>query len=142
MGREVEQELEDRWWLGLCDAVVETVQLAEFNVVIAFGCGAALTIESPASLGDSSSQSQTPAISINGDGTISASEALMSLQGQRVVSGVGFKTGALRIGFDSGTFLTVPSDEASEAWQLTGPSGRLWVSLPGGGLTTFPPART
>ena len=30
------------------------------------------------------------------------------------------------------------SDGHYEAWQLTGPSGRMWVSLPGGGLTTFP----
>jgi hypothetical protein len=141
MGSEVEQELEDRWWLGLRQAVVEAVQVTEFNVVIAFGRGVAVTIESPASLGDSSSQRGTAAISRNRDGSISASEGLRLLQGQRVVSGVGFKTGTLRIVFDSGTFLTVPHDEAFEAWQMTGPSGRLWVSLPGGGLATYPPAR-
>ncbi|MEU4288389.1 DUF6188 family protein [Kribbella sp. NPDC026596] len=106
-----------------------------------FGRAVAVTIDSPASLGVSSSQRQTDAISRNRDGSISASKALMSLQGQRVVSGVGFKTGTLRIVFDSGTFLTAPYNEAFEAWHLNGPSGRVWVSLPGGGLATHPQAR-
>lgn len=141
MGSEVEQELEDRWWLGLRNAVVEAVQVTEFDVVIDFGRGVAVTIESPASLGDSSSQRRTDAIRRNRDGSISASEALMSLQGKRVVSGVGFKAGTLRIVFDPGTFLTVPYDEAFEAWHLNGASGRRWVSLPGGGLATYPPER-
>lgn len=53
---------------------------------------------------------------------------------------VAFKTGDLHIVFESGAILRVPAAEHYEAWQLTGPSGRLGVSLPGGGLATFPAA--
>lgn len=74
----------------------------------------------------------------NESGAVSTSDALLSLVGQQVLSSVGFKTGALRLVFESGALLTVPYGEQYEAWQLTGPSGRMWVSLPGGGLATFP----
>ena len=75
---------------------------------------------------------------MNQDGSVFASNAPRSPAGQKVVSGVAFKTGALRLVFESGARLTVPFGEEHEAWQLTGPSGRLWVSLPGDGLATFP----
>jgi hypothetical protein len=140
VGSEVERELDDRWWFGIRGSAVEAIEVAEFSVGIKFGGSAALTIESAAALGDSSAPRGTTAISINSDGTISASERLMSLVGRRVVSGIGFKTGDLRLVFEPGDFLTVPAGDAYEAWQLTGPSGRLWVSLPGGGLACFPPA--
>jgi hypothetical protein len=74
----------------------------------------------------------------NEDGTVSTSDALLSLISQQVLSSVGFKTGALPLVFESGALLTVPYGEMYEAWQLTGASGRMWVSLRGGGLATFP----
>lgn len=141
VGSEVEQELDDRWWLGLVGRAVKSIDIAEFNVVATFGSRSALTIESEANIEDSARHHRTPAVRINDDGRVSVSNALLSLEGQRVLSGVAFKTGTLRLVFDSGVLLIVPFVEKHEAWQLTGPSGRLWVSLPGGGLATFPPAR-
>jgi hypothetical protein len=138
VGSEVEQELDDRWWIGLVGRTVESIDKHEFNLVVSFGRGTALTIESVADVQASPRQPGTPAVSMNQDGSVFASNALLSLAGQRVVSGVAFKTGALRLLFESGARLTVPFGEEHEAWQLTGPSGRLWVSLPGGGLATFP----
>jgi hypothetical protein len=121
---------------------MESLDTGEFSVVINFGGGPALTIESSANLRTHAWAAQTPAVTHNQDGTVSTSEALVSLIGQRVLSAVGFKTGALRLVFESGAWLTIPFGEHYEAWQLTGVSGRVWVSLPGGGLATFPGAPT
>lgn len=108
-------------------------------VVLAFGGGSALTIESAATLRAASAPgTETSAVALSEDGTLSTSDALLALVGQRVLSSVGFKAGDLRLVFDSGQTLGVPHGEHYEAWQLTGPSGRMWVSLPGGGLATFP----
>lgn len=134
----VEQELDDRWWLGLRSTAVESVYAHKFTVVLKFGEGSALTIESDAYVRASRREPATPAVTDNEDGTVATSHALLSLIGQQVPSSVGFKTGAIRLAFESGALLTVPHDEQREAWQLTGPSGRTWVSLPGGGLATFP----
>lgn len=139
MGSEVEQELDDRWWLGLRGRALEAVDPQDFMVVLAFGGGSALTIESAATLRAASAPgTETSAVALSEDGTLSTSDALLALVGQRVLSSVGFKAGDLRLVFDSGQTLGVPHGEHYEAWQLTGPSGRMWVSLPGGGLATFP----
>lgn len=139
MGSEVEQELDDRWWLGLRGRPLEAVDPQDFTVALVFGGGSALTIESAATLrAGSTPGAETSAVALSEDGALSASDALLALVGQRVLSSVGFKDGDLRLVFDSGQMLSVPHDEHYEAWQLTGPSGRMWVSLPGGGLATFP----
>lgn len=139
MGSEVEQELEDRWWFGLRGATVQSVDTFEFQVVLGFGHGSALTIESIANFRAAPDCPEAQVVTLGHDGTISTSDALRTLIGQQVMSGVGFKSGALRLVFDSGELLTIPPGERFEAWQLTGPSGRMWVSLPGGGLATIPP---
>jgi Family of unknown function (DUF6188) len=138
VGSEVEKELEDRWWLGLRARVLKSIDASEFTVVLNFGEGSALTIESAASVRPSIRGPEIPAVTHNEDGTVSTSDALLSLIGQHVLSSVAFKTGALRLVFESGALLAVPFGEQYEAWQLTGSSGRMWVSLPGGGLATFP----
>lgn len=107
-------------------------------MVLHFGEGSALTIESAATVRATTGQTEVPAVTLNDDGTVSTSDALLSLVGQEVLSGVGFKTGALRLVFESGAMLTVSPGEQYEAWQLTRPTGRTWVSLPGGGLASFP----
>jgi hypothetical protein len=141
VGSEVEQELDDRWWLGLRGRPTESVDAHEFHVIVSFGGQAALTIESTAivqAAARSLRDRGTPGVMRNDDGTITATQALVSLVGLRVESAVGFKTGDLRLVFESGARLVVPFDDRYEAWQLTGPSGRTWVSLPGVGLATFP----
>jgi hypothetical protein len=117
VGSEVEQELDDRWWIGLVGRTVESIDTHEFNVVVSFGRGTALTIESAADVQASPRQPGTPAVSMNQDGSVFASNALLSLAGQKVVSGVAFKTGALPLVFESGARLTVPFGEEHETWQ-------------------------
>ena len=138
MASEAEQELDDRWWLGLRARALQSVDAGEFSVVLHFGEGSALTIESAATVRGSTGETEVPAVTLSDDGTVSTSDALLALVGQEVLSGVGFKTGALRLVFEAGAMLTVPPGEQYEAWQLTGPTGRTWVSLPGGGLASFP----
>src|SRR5262245_24611305 len=104
VGSEDEQELEDRWWLGLRGRPMESVDTGEFSVVINFGGGPALTIESSANFRAHARAAQAPAVTYNQDGTVATSEALVSLIGQRVLSAVGFKTGALRLVFESGAW--------------------------------------
>lgn len=140
VGSEVEQELEDRWWFGLGGTTVESVDAYEFQVVVGFGGGSGLTIESAANLRAAPDHPEVQVVTLGQDGIMATTDALRSLVGQRLTSGVGFKSGALRLVFASGAKLTMPPGEHYEAWQLTGPSGRLWVSLPGGGLATFPPS--
>lgn len=138
VGSQDEQELEDRWWLGLRDRTVVSVDAYEFSARLVFGDSSALTIESPATFKSEPGDPPIPALTVHPDETVTISEALHSLVGQRVRSGVGFKTGSLRLVFDSGAHLLVPFDEHYEAWHITGPTGRTWISMPGGGLTTFP----
>ena len=143
VGSEAEQELDDRWWLGLRGSVLKSVDAQDFMVVLKFEGGFALTVESAANVRAASAPgNETTAVIHNEEGKLSTSDALTSLVGQRVLSSVGFKTGELRLVFESGQMLYVPHDPDYEAWKLTGPSGRMWVSLPGGGLATFPGGRS
>jgi len=138
MGSEDEQELEDRWWLGLRYQTIVSVDAGKFSARVAFGDGSELAIESQATFKPGPVEPGVPALSVRPDNTVAVSETLHSLVGRRVLSGVGFKTGYLRLVFDNGAQLLVPFDEHYEAWQLAGSSGRTWISMPGGGLSTFP----
>jgi hypothetical protein len=138
VGSEVEQELDDRWWIGLVGRTVESIDTHEFNVVVSFGRGTALTIESAADVQASPRQPGTPAVSMNQDGSVFASNALLSLAGQKVVSGVAFKTRCVASRVRVRCALDRPVRGGARNLATTGPSGRLWVSLPGDGLATFP----
>jgi hypothetical protein len=138
VGSEEERELDDRWWLGLRGSTVESVAANEYNVVVSFSGGNVLTIEGRTEI----VQNDRLAVTLIDDENAAAPDTLRSLCGARVVSGVAYKTGSLRIVFGSGTKLHVPFDTGYEAWQLTGPSGRMWVSLPGGGIRPVPPLPT
>ncbi|WP_164836214.1 DUF6188 family protein [Actinacidiphila soli] len=63
--------------------------------------------------------------------------AALPLFGKAILSAVAFKSGALRLVFDGGIELTCSSDPTSEAWQITGPRGWRFVSLPAGGLAVW-----
>ncbi|MFE3412395.1 DUF6188 family protein [Streptomyces mirabilis] len=60
--------------------------------------------------------------------------AAPALFGAKALSAVAFKSGTLRLVFDTGHHLTCSSDPSFEAWQVTGPAGWRFVSLPGGDL--------
>lgn len=137
VGSEEEQEFADRSSLGLRGSSVESVDVDLYQVLVGFSDRSVLTIECPADLASASGQLQ-PAVTVGIDGTVTVSDALLAVLGTWVVSGVGFKNGTLQLAFSSGVELRVPFDADHEAWQLTGSSGRTWLSVPGGGLATFP----
>ncbi|MER5916078.1 DUF6188 family protein [Streptomyces sp. NPDC001982] len=53
------------------------------------------------------------------------------------MSAVAFKSGTLRLVFDSGMHLTCSADTSFEPWRIAGPRGRRFVSLPGGDLAVW-----
>lgn len=63
--------------------------------------------------------------------------AALRLFGTEVLSAVAFKSGALRMVFSSGTHLNCPASPSFEAWQITGPRGWIFVSMPGGDLAVW-----
>lgn len=135
-GTEVEHD--DRWWLGLRERSLEAVVVHEFMIALDFGDRRVLIVEGNATLATGPGARTIPVVSDDAGGAIRVSPGLLDLRGQMVLSAVAFKTGGLRIVFESGAQLAVPADEHYEAWQFTGSSGRTWISLPGGGLSLLP----
>ncbi|MFE5894783.1 DUF6188 family protein [Streptomyces sp. NPDC056462] len=68
--------------------------------------------------------------------------AALVLFGAFVLSAVAFKSGTLRLVFDTGHYLTCSSDLSFEAWQVTGPTGWCFASLPGGDLAVWSGSET
>jgi hypothetical protein len=83
-----------------------------------------------------------PPVSFNDDETATASDILRPLRGARVVSGGALQDRRAATRFRSSAKLHIPADAHYEAWQLSSPTGRMWVSLKGGGLAPFPPEPT
>jgi hypothetical protein len=138
VGSESEEELDDRWLLGWRGSSVSAIDVADHCAIISVGDSSVLTIEFPALLA-SADVSSGPVVSLTTDGRVQMSPDLHTLVGQRILSSVAFKSGALRLVFDAGQRLTVAAADHYEPWRFTGKSGRRWRSLPGGGLATFGP---
>ena len=108
MGSEEEQELEDRWWLGWRGLRIDRVERAGEGTAIFLGDRSQLVLDRPES---------------------------SRLVGDRVLSAVAFKSGALRVVLSSGRHL---SAEPSQAWKAIGESGRAWVATADGLDVTRP----
>lgn len=63
--------------------------------------------------------------------------AALGLFGAKVLSGVAFKTGSLRLVFDNGCHLNSRADASFEAWDVLGPGGWRIISMPGGKLAVW-----
>ncbi|MFI0742154.1 DUF6188 family protein [Streptomyces sp. NPDC021100] len=126
-------EYADRWVLNLRGMAVSKISV-DFRLVLALDSEWEVALETPAGLSRGSARTN-PSVPLN-PGTQDVAAAL-DLFGAKVLSAVAFKSGALRLVFDTGHHLTCPSDPSFEAWQITGPTGRRFVSLPGGGLAVW-----
>ena len=127
-------ELEDRWILGLRGSRVVKISV-DFRLALTLDSGWDVAIEGPALLSygsalTNSCQRLTPHAQ-------DVAAALQLFQAS-VVSAVAFKTGSLRLVFDTGVHLNCPVDPVCEAWHVSGPRGRRYVSLPGGGVAVWP----
>ena len=124
MGSEDEREGEDRWWLGWRGLRVRQVEASGQGSIVHIGERSELTLPAQGFTLRSASHAD--------DAPTEADAVTADLAGDTVLSCVAFKTGALRVVFQSGLRL----DIQGQAWSAVGESGRSWVSLPDGLSTT------
>lgn len=106
----------------------------DFRLVLVLDSGWEVALETPVSLSHGTGHATTPVFLTPESQDVAAGSALF---GARVMSAVAFKSGMLRLVFDTGHHLTCSSDPSFEAWQVTGPTGWRLVSLPGGELAVW-----
>lgn len=126
-------ELSDRWLLNMRGSRITRI-CVDLQLTLTFGSGWTVALESPFTLsvgplGGRRELSLTP-------GTQDVA-AVLQLFGCDARSAVAFKSGSLRMVFDTGAHLLSRADPLFEAWQVTGPRGRSFVSMAGGGLTVL-----
>ncbi|MGW3498953.1 DUF6188 family protein [Streptomyces sp. NPDC001020] len=126
-------EHEDRWALSLRGLSVVRISI-DFRLTLVLDTGWEVVLEAPAQLSAGSLRTN-PGLPLRPESQDVA--AALPLFGAKVLSAVAFKSGALRMVFDSGTHLTCSSDASFEAWQITGPGGWRFVSPPGGDLAVW-----
>ncbi|MGW7455026.1 DUF6188 family protein [Streptomyces sp. NPDC054787] len=126
-------EHEDRWVLGLRARRVDRISV-DFRLTLTLDGGWDIVLEAPTLLSAGPSRT-SPGTLLNPETQDVA--AALPLFGANALSAVAFKSGTLRIVFDNGTHLTCSADTSFEAWQITGPGGWRFVSLPGGDLAVW-----
>ncbi|MFD9083477.1 DUF6188 family protein [Streptomyces erythrochromogenes] len=124
-------EHEDRWILPLRGLAVTRIGI-DFRLSLVLDGGWEAVLETPARLSVGAVGPGRPVVPETQDVA-----AALPLFGAKVTSAVAFKSGSLRMVFDSGLHLVCPADASFEAWQVAGPQDRRFVSLPGGGLATW-----
>jgi hypothetical protein len=126
-------EHEDRWILNLRGLRVTRISI-DFLLTLTLDSDCEVILEAPAHLARVSDPTN-PGLPLTPETHDVA--AALPLFGKAILSAVAFKSGTLRLVFDGGTTLRCASDPTSEAWQITGPRGWRFVSLPGGGLAVW-----
>ncbi|MFJ6568008.1 DUF6188 family protein [Streptomyces sp. NPDC091292] len=127
-------EHEDRWVLNLRGMSVTKISV-DFRLALLLDSDWEVAWEAPVSLSHGTDHADGPPVLLKPESQDVA--AALALFGAHVVSAIAFKSGTLRLVFDTGHHLTCPPDPTFEAWQVTGPAGRRFVSLPGGDLATW-----
>ncbi|MDX3246591.1 DUF6188 family protein [Streptomyces sp. ME18-1-4] len=130
---------EDRWILGLRGLTVTRIGV-DHQLSLGLGVDAWLTLEGPCWLTDGSAGKDGRQETVVPERQDVA--AALALFGAMAMSAVAFKTGSLRLVFDNGIRLECRADPSFEAWQMTGPEGRCFASLPGGALAVWSGTRT
>ncbi|WP_406506546.1 DUF6188 family protein [Streptomyces sp. NBC_01602] len=123
-------EHDDRWVLSLRGMSVTKISV-DFRLVLVVGSDWEIALEAPVRLSYGTVHA-SPSVLLNPESQDVA--AALALFGASVLSVVAFKSGTLRLVFDTGHHLTCSSDPSFEAWQVTGPAQWRFVSLPRGDL--------
>ncbi|WP_328760634.1 DUF6188 family protein [Streptomyces sp. NBC_00271] len=126
-------EHEDRWALNLRGMSVTKISV-DFRLVLLLDSDWEIALEAPVNLSHGTVHAN-PSVLLKPESQDVA--AALSLFGAKALSAVAFKSGTLRLVFDTGHRLTCSSDPSFEAWQVTGPAGWRFVSLPGGDLAVW-----
>ncbi|MFF8029545.1 DUF6188 family protein [Streptomyces sp. NPDC007896] len=126
-------EHEDRWILNLRGMSVTKISV-DFRLVLVLDSDWEIALEAPANLSHGTVHAN-PSVLLKPESQDVA--AALSLFGAKVLSAVAFKSGTLRLVFDTGRHLNCSSDPSLEAWQVTGPAGWRFVSLSGGDLAVW-----
>ncbi|MER5386055.1 DUF6188 family protein [Streptomyces sp. NPDC002688] len=126
-------EHEDWWVLNLRGMSVTKISV-DYRLVLALDSDWEVALEAPVNLSHGIVHAN-PSLLLKPESQDVA--AALALFGANVLSAVAFKSGTLRIVFDTGHHLSCSSDPSFEAWQVTGPTGWRFASLPGGGLAVW-----
>ncbi|MEV0444141.1 DUF6188 family protein [Streptomyces spectabilis] len=126
-------EHEDRWILNLRGMSVTKISV-DFRLVLALDSDWEVALETPVNLSHGTAHAN-PSVLLNPESQDVA--AALALFRAKVLSAVAFKSGTLRLVFDTGHHLTCSSDPSFEAWQVTGPAGWRFASLPGGDIAVW-----
>ncbi|MFD4866793.1 DUF6188 family protein [Streptomyces sp. NPDC058412] len=108
----------------------------DFRLALTLDDGWEVVLEAPAQL-SSGSLLTNPGLPLTPEAQDVA--AALPLFGAKVLSAVAFKSGDLRMVFDSGMHLNCSADPSFEAWQISGPRGWHFVAQPGGDLAVWSP---
>ncbi len=128
----------DRWVLSLRGLSVVKISI-DFRLTLDLEEEWEIVLEAPAQLSTGSLRAN-PGLPLTPEAQDVA--AALPLFGAKVLSAVAFKSGGLRMVFNSGVHLNCSADASFEAWQITGPGGWRFVSLPGGELGVWSGSRT
>ncbi|MGW1710615.1 DUF6188 family protein [Streptomyces sp. NPDC002206] len=123
-------EHDDRWVLSLRGMSVTKISV-DFRLVLVLDSDWEIALEAPVNLSHGTVHAN-PSVLLKPESQDVA--AALALFGAKVLSAVAFKSGTLRLVFDTGHHLNCSSDPSFEAWQVTGPAQWRFVSLPGGDL--------
>jgi hypothetical protein len=126
-------ELDDRWILNLRGSRIIKISV-DFRLTLTLDSRWEVVLEGPILLSNGPLDAR---LSERLNPQTRDVAAAHNLRGAEVRSAVAFKTGSLRVVFDTGTHLRCPADPSYEAWHITGPGGRQYVSLPGGGIAVW-----
>jgi hypothetical protein len=129
------REMEDRWLLGWRGLRVEQIRI-DFRLVFILGDSCELAVEQVATLSDQPGKA-SDAIEVRIVPESADVAPSLALFHRTVLSGVAFKSGALRVVFDSGHQLLVEPHPEFEAWTGVGPDTMRWVCRPGGGISVW-----
>ncbi|MFD7459250.1 DUF6188 family protein [Streptomyces sp. NPDC059868] len=106
----------------------------DFRLVLVLDSDWEVALEAPVSLSHGTVHAE-PSVLLKPESQDVA--AALVLFRANVLSAVAFESGTLRLVFDTGHQLTCSSDPSFEAWQVTGPAGWRFASLPGGELAVW-----
>jgi hypothetical protein len=125
-------EFDDRWRLPYRGMQVVQVRVS-YQLTLLLDTGVTATIETEALLTNGPRQAPD-AVRVVLPPERQDACATRGLFGATILSSVAFKSGTLRLVFDTGHHLTVKPHPQFEAWKATGPGTLCCVCQPGGGL--------